>query len=742
MKRTESQTDILHSFSKTQIFTIVALELLTVVLSVLYPVLLSTSSLHRIVLTREYKAGELSDEDVISNKKFSYIDEYETQQRQDVAASLVLPFYSYSIMQSIKSDSYATEFVDAFTKLDTNKIEAFFKAIDAEDVMQSYIDAYSAIDSTNRKRILLILRDCVKYFSNRGIFSELELNNASSQGYKTIQYEVPINEYSEELQVKDAAISTLLTFNNIYNNYITWLSSYMEAEQFENINLIYNSLNLILQQNVFYNEQYTTKLQNVARDNVVPIRITLNQGDYILKTDEIITQSNLRTIDKINSRGLDVSYSELIAYLIFALIIVVVVTFVIIVTETTYYRTPLHLITLFAFLDVIIVAQYFLIRYLALNNNNNFAPFLPCFIIPLFYSYITNKQYHGFIAAAGYIYLLVLVPTSTVMWIFYYLIMIGCALYFLKLGTNRIDVLYQAFYTALSCAVVTIIFHFASGLEFASLATSVIGVVFNVVLSYILVSIILPLYEHWFNIPTKFKLHELSYTDTPVLNRLNQVALGTFNHSKNVAEMAYEGSKSINANAELARVGALYHDIGKSEHPEYFIENQQGGHNLHDDLNYTLSAAIIKSHVRLGIEKAKEAELPQEVIDIIAQHHGDDVIQYFYNEALKAVKENNVDATVSEEDFRYTGERPNSVEAAIVMLADCVEAASRTLKKPTSQRYDKLITNIFVSKINRNQLENSPLTLENLNTIKQAFIHVLLGRDHQRIKYDDEGDKD
>lgn len=350
MKRTESQTDILHSFSKTQIFTIVALELLTVVLSVLYPVLLSTSSLHRIVLTREYKAGELSDEDVISNKKFSYIDEYETQQRQDVAASLVLPFYSYSIMQSIKSDSYATEFVDAFTKLDTNKIEAFFKAIDAEDVMQSYIDAYSAIDSTNRKRILLILRDCVKYFSNRGIFSELELNNASSQGYKTIQYEVPINEYSEELQVKDAAISTLLTFNNIYNNYITWLSSYMEAEQFENINLIYNSLNLILQQNVFYNEQYTTKLQNVARDNVVPIRITLNQGDYILKTDEIITQSNLRTIDKINSRGLDVSYSELIAYLIFALIIVVVVTFVIIVTETTYYRTPLHLITLFAFL--------------------------------------------------------------------------------------------------------------------------------------------------------------------------------------------------------------------------------------------------------------------------------------------------------------------------------------------------------------------------------------------------------
>lgn len=742
MKRTESQTDILHSFSKTQIFTIVALELLTVVLSVLYPVLLSTSSLHRIVLTREYKAGELSDEDVISNKKFSYIDEYETQQRQDVAASLVLPFYSYSIMQSIKSDSYATEFVDAFTKLDTNKIEAFFKAIDAEDVMQSYIDAYSAIDSTNRKRILLILRDCVKYFSNRGIFSELELNNASSQGYKTIQYEVPINEYSEELQVKDAAISTLLTFNNIYNNYITWLSSYMEAEQFENINLIYNSLNLILQQNVFYNEQYTTKLQNVARDNVVPIRITLNQGDYILKTDEIITQSNLRTIDKINSRGLDVSYSELIAYLIFALIIVVVVTFVIIVTETTYYRTPLHLITLFAFLDVIIVAQYFLISYLALNNNNNFAPFLPCFIIPLFYSYITNKQYHGFIAAAGYISLLVLVPTSTVMWIFYYLIMIGCALYFLKLGTNRIDVLYQAFYTALSCAVVTIIFHFASGLEFASLATSVIGVVFNVVLSYILVSIILPLYEHWFNIPTKFKLHELSYTDTPVLNRLNQVALGTFNHSKNVAEMAYEGSKSINANAELARVGALYHDIGKSEHPEYFIENQQGGHNLHDDLNYTLSAAIIKSHVRLGIEKAKEAELPQEVIDIIAQHHGDDVIQYFYNEALKAVKENNVDATVSEEDFRYTGERPNSVEAAIVMLADCVEAASRTLKKPTSQRYDKLITNIFVSKINRNQLENSPLTLENLNTIKQAFIHVLLGRDHQRIKYDDEGDKD
>ena len=198
--------------------------------------------------------------------------------------------------------------------------------------------------------------------------------------------------------------------------------------------------------------------------------------------------------------------------------------------------------------------------------------------------------------------------------------------------------------------------------------------------------------------------------------------------------MAYDACKAINANADLARVGGLYHDIGKAEHPEYFIENQNGK-NAHDEINKTLSAAIIKSHVKLGVEKAKEIGLPQEVVDIIAEHHGNDLIKYFYNEAVREAKDSR-SSMVSEEDFRYNGHIPSTVESAVVMLADCTEAATRTMKNPNHQKYDKFITNIFIDKMNYRQLNNSQLTINDLDKIRESFILYLLGRDHQRIEYE------
>ena len=166
---------------------------------------------------------------------------------------------------------------------------------------------------------------------------------------------------------------------------------------------------------------------------------------------------------------------------------------------------------------------------------------------------------------------------------------------------------------------------------------------------------------------------------------------------------------------------------------EYFIENQTG-RNAHDEINKTLSAAIIKSHVKLGVEKGKEIGLPQEVIDIISEHHGNDLIKYFYNEAVREAKEN-MSSMVSEEDFRYNGRIPATVESAVVMLADCTEAATRTMKNPNHQKYDKFINGIMMDKINYKQLNNSQLTINDLEKIKESFIHYLLGRDHQRIEY-------
>ena len=196
--------------------------------------------------------------------------------------------------------------------------------------------------------------------------------------------------------------------------------------------------------------------------------------------------------------------------------------------------------------------------------------------------------------------------------------------------------------------------------------------------------------------------------------------------------MLFRSAKAIGANAMLARVGGVYHDIGKVDHPEYCVEHQGTG-NEHADIKPSLSVAVIKSHVKLGIEKGREAGLPQEVLDIISQHHGNDVIQYFYAEAARQAQASGVE--VNADDYSYTGEPPTFPESAIVMLADVVEAASRTLKQPNYSKYQKLVHTLEMGKIERGQLKESGLSLTDLNVIEESFVQTLIGRDHHRIEY-------
>jgi putative nucleotidyltransferase with HDIG domain len=206
------------------------------------------------------------------------------------------------------------------------------------------------------------------------------------------------------------------------------------------------------------------------------------------------------------------------------------------------------------------------------------------------------------------------------------------------------------------------------------------------------------------------------------------VAPGTYSHSVMVANLAESACQEIGANALLARVGAYYHDIGKMEQPDYFVENQTI-YNKHDDIAPRLSATVIRSHVKLGLEKARSLGLPQEVMDIIAEHHGNSVISWFYHEALKR------EAQVNMEDFTYPGRPPRSRESAVVMLADVTEAAVRTLKKPNASKLEKFIQELIMSKVEHGQLTESELTFRDLETIKNAFVRVLAGYYHSRIEY-------
>jgi putative nucleotidyltransferase with HDIG domain len=251
---------------------------------------------------------------------------------------------------------------------------------------------------------------------------------------------------------------------------------------------------------------------------------------------------------------------------------------------------------------------------------------------------------------------------------------------------------------------------------------------FNGMFSGMLVLGILPLFEQILNSATTFRLIELSDLNNPTLKRLLTVAPGTYSHAVMVANLAESASQEIGANALLARVGAYYHDIGKMDQPDYFVENQTA-YNKHSDINPRLSATVIRSHVKVGVEKGRSIGLPPAVIDIIAQHHGNSVITWFYNEAAKKEGQVNI------EDFTYPGTPPRSREAAVVMLADVVEAAVRSLKKPTAAKIEKFIQELIKGKFDMGQLNDSELTFRDLETIKNAFVKVLAGHYHARIEY-------
>lgn len=240
---------------------------------------------------------------------------------------------------------------------------------------------------------------------------------------------------------------------------------------------------------------------------------------------------------------------------------------------------------------------------------------------------------------------------------------------------------------------------------------------------------------HWieagFRITSAVRLLELSNPNRPLLKRLLMEAPGTYHHSILVGNLAEAAAEEVKANAILVRVGALYHDIGKLKRPYFFIENQFAQDNPHDKIAPTLSALIITSHIKDGLEMAKEHKLPQGIQDIIAQHHGDSIVSFFYHKAV----EDNMD--VPEEAFHYEGPKPQTKEAALVFLADSVEAAVRAMKQPTPGRIEGLVRKIIKDKLNDDQLNQCDLTFQDLDKIATAFVRVLSGIFHSRVEYPD-----
>jgi putative nucleotidyltransferase with HDIG domain len=308
----------------------------------------------------------------------------------------------------------------------------------------------------------------------------------------------------------------------------------------------------------------------------------------------------------------------------------------------------------------------------------------------------------------------------------------GFAIYAVVRVRSRQRLLKAGLFVAVVTAVVT----FAVGLigggnPSEALWQGILGLG-NGLLSLMLAMVLLPLLEDAFNILTPMKLLELSNTGNTLLHKLLQKAPGTFTHSMQVGSLADAAAERVGADPLLARVGAYYHDIGKMEHPAYFIENQFAQINPHATLSPALSAKVIKRHVKDGLEIGRAWGLPQEILDLIAQHHGSTRIEYFYRKAL----EETLDGTeVNEADFRYSSGLPKSKEAGILMLADSVEATVKALPKPTPKRIEDVVADTIRRKLEDGQFDECELTMRDIHEAGEAIREALIGFLGPRIEY-------
>ena len=275
----------------------------------------------------------------------------------------------------------------------------------------------------------------------------------------------------------------------------------------------------------------------------------------------------------------------------------------------------------------------------------------------------------------------------------------------------------------------------AFGLErFAPFDSMLVELAFaasNALISPVLTYGLLIFFERLFNITTDLTLLEFSNFDRPLLRELARKAPGTFNHSMTMGTIAEAAAEQIGANSLLARVGAYYHDIGKTISPQGFVENQMNNQNVHENLAPEESAAMIVRHVYEGIELAKQHKLPDVLIDFIPMHHGTTVSSFFYEKAKQLYGEDKVDIN----DYRYPGPKPNTKETAIVMLADGCESAVRSIVEPDAQKVENMINNIFNSRLKEGQLDEAPITFKDITKMKEAFLSILISQHHRRIKY-------
>ncbi len=387
---------------------------------------------------------------------------------------------------------------------------------------------------------------------------------------------------------------------------------------------------------------------------------------------------------------------------------------------------------LLLFSTVVVKTCILAVAYLVQNHLANLFYLMPIFVFGMMIRIVLFSEAALIFSVIFALGLAIVFENSVQIFCYAFLGNILAA-YFSARCENRNTILKAGLYTAFVMSFLVVLSDAFFEQPLGNLPLKVAFILLNGIASSFIALGLLPVIEQVFDYTTDIKLLELANLEHPLLEEMMVNAPGTYHHSIIVGNLSKAAAESIGAHPLFTRVAAYYHDIGKLKMPHYFIENRKGGRDVHQSLSPNMSALIILSHVKEGVELAQDYRLGRKIADMIRQHHGTSLVAYFYNRA-KGMEDPKLHV-VEERDFRYGGPKPQTKEAGILMLADAVEAASRTLEDPTPRRIEVLVQNIIENIFLDGQLDDCELTLKDLHAIQKSIISLLIGIFHQRIEY-------
>lgn len=658
----------------------------------------------------DLKVGDISPATITASK--DVVDEISTTRMRESAAQQVEPSYIYK-------ENVANEVRQNLTTIlaQTSAVQQYGSKL----LEEQYPD--SAAAQKNHK----FTEEELKYA--RTLLTQLNLADYQLRTLLTASTDQLATMRVNMAAAVDNVLNTTIREGYV-NDSIQYLQQMVGYKTDMNLlqNVVTPILRKVIQPNMIIDQAATEKLRDQARDQVDPV--VYKQGQNIVLARERVTANQL---EMLRSLGLlDDDNVDIMMYAGGLMLVLIGMGLLIVglwMFDRQTLKTPKRLIILC--LCLVLTMGFCLLGRLL-------HPYLsPALLAPMMIAGLVTAE----AAIAGSLSISVLVSAlvagsdstyGAAMVHILFTTFIGglLAVSIIRKKPYRQQVLISGFATALANIFIILSIGFMTNTSVRDVFASALWSAGGALIAAILCIALDPAFESVFKLATATKLMEMSNPNHPLLRRLLIEAPGTYHHSIIVANLAEAAAEAVGGNPLLARAGAYFHDIGKLKRPMYFKENQMG-ENPHEHTNPYVSAAIVTAHTRDGLIMAQQAHLPQEIQSIIAQHHGDTPVAWFYHKAVQLADGQPVDIA----DFRYDGKRPSTIESAIIMLADTVEAAVRSMSDPTPESIRAFIAKLVAGKLDDGQLSNAPLTLKDITTISEAFATVLQGVFHERIEY-------